>query len=338
VNNRHYQRYIRSLGPILQVIELENLEQLLEGTGIHIDDLQNGETLISRTQELALYRNLNQRRENPGLALSIGLASSLSTMGPVGYAQMVSRDARHAIELAKHYRCLTMPYMRWDVLVVDDEVVHRLTDTEGLGELRPFIMEMTLAILMRQTHELVGIECQPTGLSLIYEDPGNKEAYLECFGITPMFNQRSTELRFPVRFLDCGRGEHDPVMLAALEKLCQKMASQVMREPDLVPEVLNVLRASSTTLPGIKELARHFNVSARTLRRHLQENDTSYRALLDQVRWERAQKYLRDGELALSVVAERCGFSGLHSFYSAFKRWTDSSPAYYRSQLVNCSQ
>jgi AraC-like DNA-binding protein len=334
MNGRHYQRYLQSIHPLLQAIEPDDLDTLLEGTGISVRDLYDRDKLISRTQELAVFRNVIRQPEYSGLAMTIGLAITPTAMGAVGYAQLACRTAREAIELCKRYRCLTMPYMRWDVLVIGSEVVHRITDTDKLGELRPFIMELTLAMIASQTWELVGTECQPTALSFSYEEPKYSEYYNECFGIKPRFGQRTTELRFPVEYLDLERRDHDPVMKASLEQLCRHMASRVMWEPSIGQEVLNVLRASGDILPGVEQLACHFGLSARTLRRRLQEDHSGYRILIDQVRRERAMKYLHDRELALPIVAERCGFIELHSFYSAFKRWTDSTPAAYRSQLT----
>ena len=334
MGGRNYKRFTQSLQPLLNTIGPDHLQPLLRETGISIRDLHSGDKLISRTQELALYSNLVRHPEYRGRAIGIDIGMSAQGLGPVGYAQMACRTAREAIELSKRYRCLTMPYLRWDVLVIGDEVVHRLTDTDGLGELRPFLMEMLLAILNRQTMELMGPECRATGLSLCYENPGSAQDYLNYFGVKPSFAQRNTEIRFPVAFLDCERQGYDPIMKASLEQLCQRMASQVMCEPDVADEVINILRASGDVLPGMEHIAQHFGLSSRALRSRLQRLGRSYRTLVDQVRRERAFEYLRDTTLTLPSVAQRCGFNELHSFYNAFKRWTGSSPAHYRSILV----
>lgn len=336
MNGRYYQRYVQSLQPVLNALEVEEveLEALFEGTGIDVGDLQIADKLISRIQELAFYRNLQSQLGRPGLAMAIGSKISPRAMGAVGFAEMACRTPREALELVKRYRCLSMPYMRWDTLVIGNEVVHRITDIDHMGKLQPFIMEMALAMLKRQTGELLGAEAQPTALSFCYENPGNTECYRECFGIEPQFNQRTTELRFPVAYLDCERHNYDPMIKASMEQLCQSMASRLIGEPDIVQEVHSILRASTNTLPGVEETARRFGLSPRTLRRRLQEQGTSYRMLLDQVRQERAQEYLSESDLAIKVIAERCGFCELHSFYSAFKRWTGSSPACYRKSTA----
>ena len=334
MGGRNYKRFTQSLQPLLNTIGPDHLQPLLRETGITIRDLHSGDKLISRTQELALYGNLVRHPEYRELAIGIDVGRSPQGFGPVGYAQAACRTAREAIELSKRYRCLTIPYLRWDVLVIGDEVVHRLTDTDGLGELRPFMMEMLLAIINRQTLELMGPECRATALSLCYEDTGFARHYLNYFGVKPNFAQHSTEIRFPVAFLDCERRGYDPIMKASLEQLCQRMASRVMCEPDVADEVINVLRASGDVLPGMEHIAQHFGLSSRALRSRLQRLGRSYRALVDQVRRERAFEYLRDTTLTLPLVAQRCGFNELHSFYNAFKRWTGSSPAHYRSLLV----
>ena len=145
MRGRNYQRYARNLNCVLDAVDPGERNDLLRGTGLHLSDLESENRLVSRTQELTLYRNLARHPRFGSEALRIGQNFSFSTMGAVGYAQQVSRTAREAIEIAKRYRCMTLPYMRWDVLVIGREVVHRLTDTENLGEVSPFLMELFLA-------------------------------------------------------------------------------------------------------------------------------------------------------------------------------------------------
>ena len=50
-------------------------------------------------------------------------------------------------------------------------------------------------------------------------------------------------------------------------------------------------------------------MSPRTLRRRLQENDVSYRKLLDEVRMHVAIKYLLDTVMTVEDIADALGFS-----------------------------
>ena len=334
MNDRHDKRYMQVLQPLLKVVDADSLKGVLQGTGIGYRDLHNPGKTFSRSQELALYRQVAERPENSGLGFIVGHAFTLGVLGPVGYAQAVCRTARQAIELGKRYRRLTIPATHWDVLVVDNELVYRIFDTGDLSSLRAFMIDLSLAFFKQQTEELMGAECRPVRLRFSCEDPGNSEHYFEWFGIKPEFRQGCTELRFPAALLDRERRGHDPAMLSVMEPLCERMASSSSQDPMMELNVLDLLRASADTLPCARETARRLFISPRTMRRHLSENKSNYRMLVDKVRQERAVEHLRDCEMAIAVVAERCGYSEVHSFCNAFKRWTGQTPVTYRAQFA----
>ena len=79
-------------------------------------------------------------------------------------------------------------------------------------------------------------------------------------------------------------------------------------------------------------LAEAMHLGTRTLRRRLLDHGTSYKQLLDDVRRDIAQHYVARSEESFDQIAERLGFADASAFYRAFKRWTDTTPAAYRSK------
>jgi AraC-like DNA-binding protein len=80
----------------------------------------------------------------------------------------------------------------------------------------------------------------------------------------------------------------------------------------------------------MEELANTHNMSERTLRRRLAEEETSYRDLLDEVRSHLAREYLRDTPLTVVDIASLLGFEDVANFRRAFRRWTGLAPQKYR--------
>jgi AraC-like DNA-binding protein len=68
--------------------------------------------------------------------------------------------------------------------------------------------------------------------------------------------------------------------------------------------------------------ARKLAMSVATLRRRLQEEGTTYAAVLDAVRYDLAGKYVVDTGVTTSDVAFLLGFRDVSSFSKAFRRWT----------------
>ncbi|MBB4659609.1 helix-turn-helix domain-containing protein [Parvularcula dongshanensis] len=81
-----------------------------------------------------------------------------------------------------------------------------------------------------------------------------------------------------------------------------------------------------------EEVALALDMSPATLRRHLQAEGTSFRALRAAALTARATAFLRS-DLPLPSIAARLGFSDVRSFNRAFKAWTGATPATARRRL-----
>ena len=83
-------------------------------------------------------------------------------------------------------------------------------------------------------------------------------------------------------------------------------------------------------MPSFEALTGLLNMSARTLRRRLEREGTSYQRIKDNARRDLAIRLLRREGLTVSDVAERVGFSDPSSFHRSFRRWTGLAPGAYR--------
>ena len=73
-------------------------------------------------------------------------------------------------------------------------------------------------------------------------------------------------------------------------------------------------------------MAERLHMTPSTLWRKLQEENTSYRGLVDAPKMRVAIKYLRDTDLTVEHIAHVLGFSDAANFRHAFRRWTKSAP------------
>lgn len=83
-------------------------------------------------------------------------------------------------------------------------------------------------------------------------------------------------------------------------------------------------------MPSFEELTGLLNMSARTLRRRLEKEGTSYQRIKDNARRDVAISMLSRQRMTVSEVAERVGFSDPSAFHRSFKKWTGQSPGSYR--------
>ncbi len=77
-------------------------------------------------------------------------------------------------------------------------------------------------------------------------------------------------------------------------------------------------------------IARKLEMSRRTLNRKLEQEQTSFRVLLDDVRKQLALRYLSTRDMSIPDIALLTGFSEAAAFHRAFRRWTNQTPTEYR--------
>lgn len=84
--------------------------------------------------------------------------------------------------------------------------------------------------------------------------------------------------------------------------------------------------------PNIQTVASQLNMSERSLRRRLKEEDANYRDLLKEARMELASHYLLQTQLPITAIALHLGFTDTSNFSRAFTRWFAQSPSQFRQE------
>jgi AraC-like DNA-binding protein len=82
--------------------------------------------------------------------------------------------------------------------------------------------------------------------------------------------------------------------------------------------------------PDFEALTGMLNMSARTLRRRLEKEGTSYQRIKDNTRRDAAISLLCRTRLPIAEIAARVGFSDPSAFHRSFKKWTVLAPEEYR--------
>jgi AraC-like DNA-binding protein len=193
-------------------------------------------------------------------------------------------------------------------------------------------VECLFAILVRHaTEELPGF--RPIEVRLSHPAAGELAEYPRRFGCPVRFEQPDNEIVFPSAALDVPLRTADPQLGQVLEEHVQGLLDAL---PHGDPFVHRARSALASTLanggPSLEALAASLHMTPRTLRRRLDEQSTSYKALLDELRRELACHYLNRSTERFEQIANRLGFAEPSTFYRAFKRWTGTTPALYRAQ------
>ncbi|AYC33250.1 AraC family transcriptional regulator [Pseudomonas cavernae] len=307
-------------------------EHCLAGTGLNWQMLADPGAEVGSEQELQLIRNLVVALGHiPGIGLQAGMRYRLNTYGIWGFALLSSPNYRSAASIGLRYLDLTYAFTRIHLEESGDEAALFLDDSALPADLRSFILERDSAAIMNIHRDLTNTRLVLTQANFRIAAPSDPTPYLEWFGAAPSFNASNNCLVFPRPVLDLPLPGADPQVVQHCEQQCQRLLTKRRVRTGLARRIRDRLLARPGHLPDMESLASELHMTSRTLRRRLEEQGTSFRQLLEEVRQALAEELLATG-LNLEEIAERLGYGEASNFTHAFKRWKGVSPRQYRRQ------
>jgi len=167
-----------------------------------------------------------------------------------------------------------------------------------------------------------------------HDAPAYRAEYARIFGGAERFGHAFTGAAFDRAFLDWPQHPRHGEAFAAMKSLAERKLMRIARQGGHAARLREYLAAQPPcACADLKTAARWFGISARSLRRRLEEEQVSFMTVLADARASVAKRMLEDPERSIGQTAHALGFSDTTSFHRAFKRWTGMTPAAYRATL-----
>lgn len=307
-------------------------EPFLDNAGIDAGLITKEPGLVTEAQFMAFFRQAMDKIARPTLGLELGRQFSMLDIGAIGYLGLTSPTLRHAAVVNKKYREIYNSYIAIDIDVRGDVFSWQVVSTTTQDDMRRVAIDWEFVAVQNSITQMLGESIYPLSIHLDFADPGYKALYSEIFNCPIYFDEPAARMCYSVAYLDRALPNFDPSAKNALEALCQRLSAKLAAEYDIVMEVKTIMKERPGVFPGIEQIADRLGVSSRTLRRRLNERDTTFQTALDETRLEVAQEYLRESALTVNVISGLCGFADANSFAQAFKRWSGMTPSQYREQ------
>ncbi len=121
-----------------------------------------------------------------------------------------------------------------------------------------------------------------------------------------------------------------PAQFALLRARQERILASFMHKVDLVHRVELAIREQiEIEKPSQKSIARKIGMSDRSVRRYLKEENTSFKAIFEDVKKDLAVGMIADG-MALSDVAHGLWYSDQPAFTRAYKKWFGVAPSKHK--------
>ena len=195
------------------------------------------------------------------------------------------------------------------------------------------IIEFIIAIGLISSRALTNKDIVPLQLSLKYEEPADISRYREIFRCPVHFSREENSISYPPGIMDYNVPTYNPTLLKILSDFARKIIRENELNKDIVSEVKAlIVKAEDYKIPKEDEIAGELNISKRTLQKKLQEKNTTFLRILDDIQKNLALAYLDSKSISNKEIAWVLGYNDLSNFYRAFRRWTGMTPVEYREK------
>ncbi|PWK86908.1 AraC family transcriptional regulator [Lentzea atacamensis] len=295
----------------------------LHGTALS-PEMLHGDTVVSGAQELAVAANLVTATGNAsGLGLAVGERLSLHSYGIWGFALLTCPTVRSAVEFGLHYLPLTYAVTELHLQVRGGEALLIVDDLGCPTALRSFLVEREIAVTSGILRAILGES--PPSMRLEFSLPKPSADYEKTLRATVLFDAAHNAIITDAAVLDLPLPQADPLTMAVCERACRTLLCE--RCSPCVEQSVRAIIAEGVTDANV--IAARLHLSARTLRRHLAAEGTSFRRLVDEARHASAVELITLHRLGVEQVALRLGYADAATFIRAFRRWTGTTPGAY---------
>ncbi|WP_460841492.1 helix-turn-helix domain-containing protein [Nocardioides marmoraquaticus] len=309
---------------------------VLAGTHVDADRLEERHSTIASKQQFRAVRNVVGQGPDPlSLGVSVGLGTSLTQLGLFGFAVMASPTIRELIAMALRYFSLTTLVLTVDLHEDAEGARLVLGDSHLPDDVRPYFVGRDATGIATVVLPFLGTTLERYGRHLVValrHDDSPLATTLSQFsvGAIEVTESDRLEVRFPTALLDEPLPQADRHTVQTCLEQCERLLQRRSARSGLTAQVRTQLLADTRIPATCDEIAAALSVHPRTLRRHLADEGTSYRRLLNEVRSGLAAELLTEVGLTVEQVSLRLGYTETAAFSRAFSRWYGVPPSRYR--------
>ena len=314
----------------------ELTEEIVQRSGIALNVILDRNKELPLSQFMQLLNIAAEVTDNPYLGLHLGLRSELPQLGILGYVMLNAHTILAALNrLEKYYN---FHQQGTEIRISSDRENTRLiygVTASGTPDRRQDA-EMSIASFFSFVNALAGTRTTPRAVHFTHPEPEKSTEHHRLFRCPVWFDQPENCLVYSNDTLLKPVADADKELLHVLEDYLERIVAELPSEDDLpglvAYHISAILRGGT---PSAELVAERMGLSSRTLRRHLAEENTSFREIVQGTREKAARDYLEHTTLPITEIAFLLGYSGLSAFNHAFHCWTQKSPREFRKEKRN---
>lgn len=293
-------------------------------SGIDPAELDDIDGRIDAPRYLALWSEAMRRVADAGFPFDIA-ADVADTPNLLRFVCSSCANLGEALERASRYVRVMTDSVAWPLTVLADRTVLTIERPREAPLDCRALDEYATAELVTLARRFTGVvEAAPLEVRFAHAEPADRRRYDDLFRAPIRFSCPQTEVHFSRRAVALPLLEANPATQQYFERIAAKAMPAETSTTELVRARL--LSAFTGQVPTLDQIATTLGMSARTLRRRLDGEETTFRVVLDDARMAIAKQHLAQRTVSIAELAFLLGFSDATAFHRAFKRWTGRTP------------
>lgn len=325
-----FLRLLEEAGTEVAIEALERGEQAFERWGVAGSDLDEVTLRLPHGLVVELLQDFSEILGDPAAPLRAGTKLKPGDYELLEYLCGSCATLGDSIRcLARYYRLLIAAEL--ELVVSGGRAEARFRIAPGLpapDSMHEFGLASNFA--MASLHiELEGAEL-PLEICFAHRAPPYADVFPQLFMAPVRFECGYNAIVFPVKMLDQPLRSADPVLHATLKRLADIELGALSDQGAFTSKVRGAIEAELPRGAALEAVAERLHMSPSALRGKLRLHGTTYSALLDRLRRERAKRALRQSQQSIAEIGHALGFAHPPAFNRAFRRWFGVTPNAYR--------
>ena len=267
--------------------------------------------------------------DDPCLGLKAAQFWHPSYLHALGYAWLASSTLRTALERFIRYKRIVTQVLEIQ-LEEDSDSLSLVFEYEQDAQILPVQVDFAMAMFTSMCRANYGEELNPASVSFIHRASPNSGDYFALFRCPVYFDAPSDRLTLPLDAVDKRLPSSNPQLAQLHDQIIIQYLAQLDKDDILNRTKVAIIDQLPSGKVSDASVANALYTNVRTFQRQLQKEGTTFKSLMNDIRKELANQYIRDSKLNLNEISFLLGFAEISSFSRAFKRWTGEPPSAYR--------
>lgn len=308
---------------------------LVVEAGIDSAFFDNPENVIPFADVGRFLALCSARTRCPHFGLLVGQNAGLDVLGLLGQLALHSPDIGTALRNTILYLHLHDRGAIPSLSVSDGRAMLAYTiyqpDVPGTDQ----IYDGAMAITYNVVKALAGPGWTAREVLLYRPRPADTEPYRHFYQVPLSFGAEHQAVVFDAAWLDCPLEGANALVHRQIMQEIESL--EIQGAGDLATQLRRILRrllvcGATQGETCLQQVAELFEIHQRTLNRRLRSQGTSFKVLIEETRYEIARQLLRDTHLPVTEIAAALDYSQTSAFDRAFRRWSGTAPAVWRSE------